>query len=143
MSDYIIRPITAADNAKIAKIIRVNLERFHLDIPGAAYFDKELDSLSNYYGAKPEKREYFIVADNGGSVIGTVEVRRAIKQLYTFNHRICYLQATYYANPPQAILSAAGLFCKISIKLQQKLIILCRKFCLPHHRDREEYSNAR
>lgn len=67
----------------------------------------------------------------------------AIKQLYTFNHRICYLQATYYANPPQAILSAAGLFCKISIKLQQKLIILCRKFCLLHRRDREEYSNAR
>lgn len=74
MSDYIIRPITAADNAKIAKIIRVNLEHFHLDIPGTAYFDKELDSLSNYYGAKPEKREYFIVTDNGGSVIGGVGV---------------------------------------------------------------------
>ena len=43
MCDYIIRPIKAEDDTKIAKIIRYNLERFHLDIPGTDYFDKELD----------------------------------------------------------------------------------------------------
>ncbi len=33
------RKITAADDAAIAKIIRENLEKQHLDIPGTAYFD--------------------------------------------------------------------------------------------------------
>lgn len=74
MCDYIIRPIKAEDDMKIAKIIRYNLELFHLDIPGTAYFDKELDSLSKYYNAFPEKRRYFIVADNDGGVIGGVGV---------------------------------------------------------------------
>ena len=74
MSDYIIRSITSEDNFKIAKIIRDNLERFHLDIPGTAYFDKELDSLSVYYSAKPDKRRYFIVTDDSGAVIGGVGV---------------------------------------------------------------------
>ncbi len=74
MYDYIIRPIKAEDDMKIAKIIRDNLERFHLDIPGTAYFDKELDSLSKYYNALPEKRRYFIVADNDGGVIGGVGI---------------------------------------------------------------------
>lgn len=74
MSDYIIRPITPADDLKIAKIIRDNLERFNLDIPGTAYFDRELDTLSKYYSDMPDKRRYFIVADNNGAVIGGVGV---------------------------------------------------------------------
>ena len=53
MDDYIIRPITAADDPAIAGIIRRNLEHYHLDIPGTAYFDKELDSLSRFYNAMP------------------------------------------------------------------------------------------
>lgn len=70
----IIRPITSADDPKIATIIRDNLERFHLDIPGTAYFDPELDALSKYYHALPDKRSYFIAADAGGAVIGGVGV---------------------------------------------------------------------
>lgn len=74
MCKYIIRPIESADNPKIAKIIRDNLEYFHLDIPGTAYFDKELNSLSKYYNALPEKRRYFIVTDNDNIVIGGVGI---------------------------------------------------------------------
>ena len=74
MSDYRIRPITSADDPKIAKIIRDNLECFHLDIPGTAYFDKELDSLSKYYSALPERRRYFIVTDHNDTVIGGVGI---------------------------------------------------------------------
>ena len=37
------REITPADDGAIAKIIRANLERFHLNIPGTVYFDPELD----------------------------------------------------------------------------------------------------
>ena len=33
------RKIKTCDDAKIAQIIRSNLEKFHLDIPGTAYFD--------------------------------------------------------------------------------------------------------
>lgn len=74
VNDYTIRPIRSEDDPKIAKIIRDNLKRFRLDIPGTAYFDAELDSLSVYYNANPDKRKYFIVTDNNGAVIGGVGV---------------------------------------------------------------------
>ena len=50
------RKIEAADDRKIAKIIRANLEKHNLDIPGTAYFDPQLDCLRAYYKADPEKR---------------------------------------------------------------------------------------
>ena len=74
MNDYIIRPITPSDNPKIANIIRDNLKRFHLDIPGTVYFDEGLDSLSDYYLAFPERRAYFIITDGNGSVTGGVGI---------------------------------------------------------------------
>lgn len=74
MEPITIRPITSADDAAIAKIIRDNLEMFHLDIPGTAYFDPELDCLSAYYQALPDKRRYFIAATDNGTVIGGVGV---------------------------------------------------------------------
>ena len=55
----LIRPILPADDARMAWIIRSNLEQFHLDIPGTAYFDPELDHLSRYYRAAPDRRAYF------------------------------------------------------------------------------------
>ena len=69
-----IRKITSADDSKIAGIIRANLKAYHLDIPGTAYFDPELDSLSAYYNAEPDKRAYFIAEDDDGSVIGGVGI---------------------------------------------------------------------
>lgn len=68
-----IRPITASDNLKIAEIIRSNLKKFHLDIPGTAYFDPELDCLGNFYSALPEKRAYFI-AEDSNQIIGGIGV---------------------------------------------------------------------
>lgn len=43
------REIEAKDDPQIVRIIRNNLEKAHLDIPGTAYFDPELDHLSTYY----------------------------------------------------------------------------------------------
>ena len=74
MCNYIIRPILASDDLKIAKIIRDNLEQFHLDIPGTAYYDKELDALSRFYNALPEKRRYFIITDKDNTVMGGVGI---------------------------------------------------------------------
>lgn len=67
---FVLRPITAADDPYIAAIIRDNLRKYHLDIPGTAYFDPELDHLSTYYAADPEQRFYFILTDAAGSVVG-------------------------------------------------------------------------
>ena len=72
MPNDIIRPITADDDAKIAAIIRANFRAFHLDQPGTAYFDPELDTLSRFYGAKPDQRAYLIAADENGTVLGGV-----------------------------------------------------------------------
>ncbi len=70
MSDIIIRQITADDDAAIAAIIRANLEAYRLNIPGTAYFDPELDHLSTYYDAAPDRRAYFILTDAAGTVLG-------------------------------------------------------------------------
>ena len=67
-----VRPITDADDSLIAEIIRTNLKKFHLDIPGTVYFDPELDHLSRYYRSLPDKRGYFIATDEKGQVIGGV-----------------------------------------------------------------------
>lgn len=69
-----VRPITASDDPLIADIIRTNLKRFHLDIPGTAYFDPELDHLSKYYNILPDKRAYFIATSDCGQVIGGVGI---------------------------------------------------------------------
>lgn len=66
----VIRPIHPEDDAPLSRIIRSNLEQFHLDIPGTAYFDPELDHLSRYYRAEPDRRAYFVAADENGLVLG-------------------------------------------------------------------------
>lgn len=66
------RKIEAADNAPLAALIRSNLEKFHLNIPGTVYFDPGLDRLSEFYAADPQKRAYFTALDENGQVIGGV-----------------------------------------------------------------------
>lgn len=68
------RKIEATDDEEIAQIIRSNLEKLHLNIPGTAYFDPELDNLSNYYNKNPDKRVYFIALGKNGQVIGGVGI---------------------------------------------------------------------
>ena len=66
-----IRPITAQDDTAIAVIIRTCLEAYHLDIPGTAYFDPELDHLSAFYAAAPRRRAYFVAEDaDAGRIVG-------------------------------------------------------------------------
>lgn len=72
MLDY--RKINSEDDILIANIIRTNLKALHLDIPGTAYFDPELDNLSTYYRCNPKKRVYFIALNECKQVIGGVGV---------------------------------------------------------------------
>ncbi|WP_303963842.1 GNAT family N-acetyltransferase [Succinatimonas hippei] len=69
---YKIRNICTKDDAVIAKIIRTNLQRYHLDIPGTAYFDPELDHLSAFYAEHPDRRSYFVVTNEKDEVVGGV-----------------------------------------------------------------------
>lgn len=69
-----IRLITAEDDHLIASIIRSNLKKFNLDIPGTAYFDTELDHLSGYYNSLPSKRAYFVLVNSEDKVIGGIGI---------------------------------------------------------------------
>ena len=68
------RKIETGDDAKIAQIIRSNLEKFHLNIPGTTYFDPELEHLSNYYNSNQDKRVYFIALNTESQPIGGVGI---------------------------------------------------------------------
>ena len=68
------KKLEAKYDAQIAAIIRTNLERFHLNVPGTVYFDPELDHLSEFYDANPEKRAYFVVLDDEERVIGGIGI---------------------------------------------------------------------
>ena len=61
-------------DSALAAIIRHNLKNHHLDIPGTAYFDPELDHLSAYYDSDPSKRAYFIALGDRNEVIGGVGI---------------------------------------------------------------------
>lgn len=60
------RKIEAADDEWIAEIIRANLEKLGLSVPGTAYFAQELGHLSAYYQADPARRAYFVAPDEDG-----------------------------------------------------------------------------
>lgn len=50
------------------------MEKLHLDIPGTAYFDSELDHLSDYYNSNSDKRIYFIALDGKDRIVGGVGI---------------------------------------------------------------------
>lgn len=68
------RRIKAAEDKVIAGIIRANLEKVHLDIPGTAYFDPQLDHMSDYYNKDQDRRIYFVALDEKNQVVGGVGV---------------------------------------------------------------------
>lgn len=68
------REMTEADNAAVALLIRDNLKKFALDIPGTVYFDEGLEHLSDYYGN--DERRYFVIEDDNGKVIGGIGFAR-------------------------------------------------------------------
>ena len=66
-----IRPITMEDDAAMAQIVRTNLRKVGLDIPGTAYFDPCLDHLSRFFASR-SGRGYYVMTDEDGTVVGGV-----------------------------------------------------------------------
>ena len=64
--------LTPARDAALAALIRRSLQAHGLDIPGTAYFDAGLEHLSDYYGAEPARRAYFVLVDDDGSLAGGI-----------------------------------------------------------------------
>lgn len=66
-----IREIQDQDNPFIKQLIQENLQAVGLDIPGTAYYDPMLDSLSEYYRKSP-KASYYVLLDEEEELIGGV-----------------------------------------------------------------------
>lgn len=87
----IIRSILKEDNKPIANLIRKVLEEHKANLPGTAYYDKHLYSLSEVY--KKANSEYFVIEiDN--KVIGGA----GIAALDEENKEICELQKIYLSS---------------------------------------------
>ena len=82
------KPLIPEYDAALAEIIRGNLRKFHLDIPGTAYYDDALDHLSAYY--RQSGRAYFVLLENG-VVAGGVGIAE-------FRDDCCELQKLYLAD---------------------------------------------
>ena len=84
------REMTESDNAAVAALIRDNLKKLGLDIPGTVYFDAGLDHLSDYYGR--DGRKYFVLEDETGEVIGGIGFDRFAPMKETAELQKLYLR---------------------------------------------------
>ena len=71
LSMFKYREIISEDNKILEKIIKTNLEKFNLNIPGTAYFDESLKNLSEFYLQNPLKRAYYVLLSED-KIIGGV-----------------------------------------------------------------------
>jgi putative acetyltransferase len=75
MTDFVIRPIEARDNAAVANIIRSVMPEFGADGPGFAIHDAEVDGMCEAY-ARPRSAYFVVERDNvviGGGGIAPLE----------------------------------------------------------------------
>ena len=66
-----IREMIPKDNLAVAELIRYNLKKHGLDIPGTVYFDSVLDNLCEFYSDN-SMRGYFVLVDENDSVLGGI-----------------------------------------------------------------------
>ncbi|MFD0897458.1 GNAT family N-acetyltransferase [Loigolactobacillus binensis] len=80
-----LRPIIPADNQQMKAIIQTSLAAYHLNLPGTAYFDPQLDHLAEYYAQKPNSQYWVLTAATGkvigGAGVGMFAAERGIAEL--------------------------------------------------------------
>lgn len=98
---YTIRPITPADDAAMAALIRRSLKDVGLDRPGTAYCDPQLDRLAEYYAGLEQPGAYWVVVerlvdgdgcDAGSTIVGGVGIAA-----WPGSEDTCELQKLYVA----------------------------------------------
>lgn len=100
MTDYLIRPIEARDDARMAHIVRTVMPEFGASGPGFAINDPEVDWLSRAYSAG-QRAAYFVVEANGDVIGGG-----GVAPLAGGDPNICELRKMYFL--PQARGLGAG-----------------------------------
>ena len=85
--------INSSYDFALADLIRANLKKYALDIPGTVYFDDNLNHLSDFYLADPARRYYCILSDGDKNLVGGIG-------LAEFEHidDCCELQKLYLAD---------------------------------------------
>jgi putative acetyltransferase len=107
---YKYRELKARDDATLAGIIRDNLEKYELDIPGTVYYDEGLDHLSDYYGTGD--RKYYVLEDDNGAVLGGIGFERL-----GFMEETAELQKLYLADSAKR----AGLGYELIALIEKKM----------------------
>ncbi|MED3727710.1 GNAT family N-acetyltransferase [Priestia filamentosa] len=90
-----IREMKEKDNQRMEQIIKRSLESFDLNIPGTAYFDPQLSSLSQYYQKQPNAK-YWVAVNDQDEVIGGVGIAP-----FGQKKGICELQKLYISPEAQ------------------------------------------
>ena len=57
------RKMEAADNALLARIIRSNLEKYHLDIPGTVYYDRDANTYRVWFDSPDREKALESIGD--------------------------------------------------------------------------------
>jgi putative acetyltransferase len=70
VKQFKLRPITAADDAQMAAILRADLEEGGYNLPGTAYFDPQVDHLTAFYAKQTQPAAYWVLSDDAGTVYG-------------------------------------------------------------------------
>ena len=96
---------------ELADLIRVNLKKHKLDIPGTVYFDDNLNHLSDFYLDDHGRRYYYIVTDDNDKLIGGI----GLAELEFFDE-CCELQKLYLADE----VKGAGLSYKMISLIEEK-----------------------
>ncbi|MCW8809019.1 MAG: GNAT family N-acetyltransferase [Rhodanobacter sp.] len=96
---FLIRPITPADDAAMAAVIRTVMPEFGADGPGFAIHDAEVDTMSAAYAAP---RSAYFVVERDGRVIGG----GGVAPLENAAPDVCELRKMYFL--PQARGIGAG-----------------------------------
>ena len=95
----------------LADLIRVNLKKHQLDIPGTVYFDDNLNHLSDFYLADPAERYYYIALDDSDRLVGGIGLAG-----FEFFEDCCELQKLYLADE----VKGAGLSYKLISLIEEK-----------------------
>jgi putative acetyltransferase len=90
-----IREMKEKDNQRMEQIIKRSLESFDLNIPGTAYFDPQLSSLSQYYQKQPNAK-YWVAVNDQDEVIGGVGIAP-----FGQKKEVCELQKLYISPKAQ------------------------------------------
>lgn len=88
-----ISKLTPGYDLALAELIRLNLKKNHLDIPGTVYFDDNLNHLSDFYLADKDRRYYYVVTSDKDKLIGGIGLAE-----FEFFENCCELQKLYLAD---------------------------------------------